>query len=539
MAGGKVRAYTANFAQMSQTSLDDNLGRFTAFNDSYHKGTNSRHATGNAFDFTLKDASKSAQAVSQLESLAKRYGFVVRVLDEYRNPSKRATGGHIHVSVLGYKGSAEALKDASAELEIVKKFNDDATKIREEAAKKQLSVRSKYFTELEKIEYENEEAIKDINVTFANDDAARNKYLELQKKVYQKDIAEFRKAQWEKLNSAQFGVGNIYQDLAADKLMTQNPNEYARWSLQNQYGENLGGLSEAYTSNYQSIQDDPLLDEKAKNAQLLEAENEYLMAKAALNAKASSEELKLSRQIKDQKLSDTASMLNYASSSWGQLTDIIGKRQGEQSKSYKAMFAMQKAMAIASATINTYLAISQAWADPSLPFYAKIAASVVAGASGLAQVIAISQQEPSGFADGGFTGYGSKYQVGGVVHKGEVVWSQEDIKRWGGVSIVESMRKGSPNGFADGGVVTGDILGGIDIGYKPKASYSKGLENTSSQQPQINIFNSSQARVNANTNEDGSVTIEVVEAHLLNALSNPNSRISKGISTYTTAGRRR
>ncbi|WP_336036568.1 hypothetical protein [Acinetobacter pittii] len=233
MAGGKVRAYTANFAQMSQTSLDDNLGRFTAFNDSYHKGTNSRHATGNAFDFTLKDASKSAQAVSQLESLAKRYGFVVRVLDEYRNPSKRATGGHIHVSVLGYKGSAEALKDASAELEIVKKFNDDATKIREEAAKKQLSVRSKYFTELEKIEYENEEAIKDINLTFANDDAARNKYLELQKKVYQKDIAEFRKAQWEKLNSAQFGVGNIYQDLAADKLMTQNPNEYARWSLQN------------------------------------------------------------------------------------------------------------------------------------------------------------------------------------------------------------------------------------------------------------------------------------------------------------------
>lgn len=548
MAGGKVRAYTANFAQMVQTSLNDGLSRFTAFNDSYHKGTTSKHATGNAFDFTLEDASKSAQAVSQLESLAKRYGFVVRVLDEYRNPSKRATGGHIHVSVLGYKGSADALKDASAELEIVKKFNDDANKIREEAAKQQLSVRSKYFTELERIESDNEQAIKDIKIAFAGDDEAINIYLRKQEFAYKKDVEEFRRAQKQKYDSYETDLLNKMANAEGAIALSSIAQRYGKDSFEyNVANLNLSSRSaktqefDDYTNTVNKINTDfAAPDQETQRFKLLEdAKSAHIAKMKSLDVDYNDNAKSLVEEQKSNQLGLYANLTSNAASAWGQLTDIIGKRQGEQSKSYKAMFAMQKAMAIASATINTYLAISQAWADPSLPFYAKIAASVVAGASGIAQVIAISQQEPSGFADGGFTGHGGKYQVGGVVHKGEVVWSQDDIRRWGGVSIVESMRKGSPNGFADGGVVTGDILGGIDIGYKPNASYSKSLENTSAQQPQINIFNNSQARVNASTNDDGSVSVEVFEAHLLNALSNPNSRISKGIATHTTAGRRR
>ncbi|MGK7794477.1 hypothetical protein ACSRDE_19130, partial [Acinetobacter baumannii] len=53
-----------------------------------------------------------------------------------------------------------------------------------------------------------------------------------------------------------------------------------------------------------------------------------------------------------------------------------------------------------------------------------------------------------GFADGGYTGSGRKYEPAGIVHKGEVVWSQEDIKRWGGVGLVEKMRKSAnPEAF--------------------------------------------------------------------------------------------
>jgi hypothetical protein len=56
-----------------------------------------------------------------------------------------------------------------------------------------------------------------------------------------------------------------------------------------------------------------------------------------------------------------------------------------------------------------------------------------------------------GFADGGYTGPGGKYQPAGIVHAGEIVWSQDDISRWGGVGIVESLRKAA--GYAKGGLV--------------------------------------------------------------------------------------
>lgn len=57
-----------------------------------------------------------------------------------------------------------------------------------------------------------------------------------------------------------------------------------------------------------------------------------------------------------------------------------------------------------------------------------------------------------GFADGGFTGYGGRNQPAGIVHAGEVVWSQADVARFGGPHVVNAMRLGLP-GYADGGPV--------------------------------------------------------------------------------------
>jgi len=73
----------------------------------------------------------------------------------------------------------------------------------------------------------------------------------------------------------------------------------------------------------------------------------------------------------------------------------------------------------------------------------------IGGALGLAPLPRVSL--PPGFADGGYTGPGGKYQPAGIVHAGEVVWSQDDINRWGGVRIVEALRKAK--GYATGGLV--------------------------------------------------------------------------------------
>lgn len=69
-----------------------------------------------------------------------------------------------------------------------------------------------------------------------------------------------------------------------------------------------------------------------------------------------------------------------------------------------------------------------------------------------------------GFADGGYTGAGSKYQPAGVVHAGEFVSRQEVVRQPGALAFLNDFnaqgmaaleRWATLNGYADGGFVTG------------------------------------------------------------------------------------
>lgn len=59
------------------------------------------------------------------------------------------------------------------------------------------------------------------------------------------------------------------------------------------------------------------------------------------------------------------------------------------------------------------------------------------------------------FFTGGWTGEGGKHELAGFTHKGEVVWSKEDVARSGGVEAVEAMRLGKLQGYASGGIAGG------------------------------------------------------------------------------------
>lgn len=147
-------------------------------------------------------------------------------------------------------------------------------------------------------------------------------------------------------------------------------------------------------------------------------------------------------------------MLTGLTSSLSAAASALKDGLGQQSVAYRAAFAISKAAAIAEASINLYKAISKASSD--LPYPANIAAMVAVGAQGAALVAAIAGIN-AGFSDGGYTGPGGKQQPAGVVHKGEVVYSQADVARHGGVAAVEAHRLGLP-GYADGGVVMSRLL---------------------------------------------------------------------------------
>lgn len=59
-----------------------------------------------------------------------------------------------------------------------------------------------------------------------------------------------------------------------------------------------------------------------------------------------------------------------------------------------------------------------------------------------------------GFADGGFTGRGGKYEPAGIVHKGEFVFSQETVQRLGAGNL-DRLHRSARKGYASGGLVGG------------------------------------------------------------------------------------
>ncbi|TGN68280.1 hypothetical protein E4L95_01980 [Paracoccus liaowanqingii] len=57
-----------------------------------------------------------------------------------------------------------------------------------------------------------------------------------------------------------------------------------------------------------------------------------------------------------------------------------------------------------------------------------------------------------GFADGGFTGHGGKYEPAGVVHRGEYVFSKETVARLGAGNL-DRLHQTAKRGYAEGGLV--------------------------------------------------------------------------------------
>jgi hypothetical protein len=365
VAGGKVRGYTAEFAKLAQDALGSQLNRFTAFNDSYHKGTNSKHAVGQAFDFTVKDASEANASIKRLQEVAKKYGFTINAINEYAKPSARSTGGHVHVSVLGYKGTNEMLKDAQAEVSIVAKANEDTQRLREEALRKQHAIAKEFLSGQEKLEYENAVSIQEIKDAFAENDPSREKYLKLQQLAYQKDVEEFKKAQQQKRDAAFASINNPIGDMVgagvnARARASLSSSEYDRWSMNNEQQDGYSQLGDDLYSARSGIENNEYLSETEKYQQLNDAYKVYLDGKKALTEEYAKQEADYAQYQHDNQLSMYGSLLSQAGTVWGTMTEMVKDAAGEGSAAYKAMFLAQQAIAIGQAIINTELGATAA-----------------------------------------------------------------------------------------------------------------------------------------------------------------------------------
>lgn len=121
--------------------------------------------------------------------------------------------------------------------------------------------------------------------------------------------------------------------------------------------------------------------------------------------------------------------------------EIMRTGFGEQSAIYKVAFAASKAFAIADSMVKIQQAIASG--AVSAPYPANIIAMASIAAQTASIVSNIQAVSGVGFASGGYTGLGGKYQPAGIVHKGEYVFDQASTNRIG-VSQLEALRNGQP-----------------------------------------------------------------------------------------------
>lgn len=294
-------------------------------------------------------------------------------------------------------------------------------KLEKELAETKKAIQVSYYNEWQNLEYDNQERIKEIEKAFATDPTERDRLLGLQQKAYEDDVANWIKAQDERVKAENeanqqiilarqnaFAMMNgplgamVQMGVEASARASMNPEEYQRWQLGNEQQDGYSQLADNLYSAREGIQNDEYTTDTEKYQQLEQAYEVYLQNKAALSEAYSKQEQDLAKTQYESQLSLWGNLLGQAQNTWSQMTQAVKDSEGEQSGAFKAMFLMQQMFAIGSALVSTHLAATQVAADATIPFFgAKISASKAMLAMGYANVGLIAGQTIAGMAHDG------------------------------------------------------------------------------------------------------------------------------------------
>lgn len=195
--------------------------------------------------------------------------------------------------------------------------------------------------------------------------------------------------------------------------------------------------------------------------------------------------------------------LGYGQQVTGALSGMFGAMLGESSSAYRALYAAQQSFALAQAGMNVWKSASDAYANEPGTVWQKIGAAAKATLDQGTFVAMIQAATPKGFANGGYTGHGGKYEPAGVVHKGEGVLTQEEVKALGGPQGFEDLRKSIRRGYATGGLVADTHR----VGMGAVSAINSG--GATVVQPKVVINNYSSEKVETSTNQDGELMVTI------------------------------
>ena len=244
----------------------------------------------------------------------------------------------------------------------------------------ELDLRSK--SDLEQLEWEHARKISEFNAVIAENtiisETEKNNALLILEQDYQKQKAEIEKS-------------------AMDFLNSLNPEDEEIVRLQESYGKKLEML------------------EQYHNDRLISEEN-YLQAHTALMDKYTTESTaaKQKKQSEDlKKMMEPYEKMADATISISDAFDDLSANMDESSGAYKALFAVQKSFAVASATMDAVQAWIKALNDPTAVTWpqklANYASAVATTSSAISQLTSVSMHDKGGQIKAGEWGIVGEY----------------------------------------------------------------------------------------------------------------------------------
>lgn len=307
------------------------------------------------------------------------------------------------------------------------------------------------------------------------DDQAKYE-IEAYRRTQELKLLEFRAMLYAQVGDAQKAA------MESKAQATLNPNQLGNWQLQNQFSDSMSGAWDSWQSSQKSINQigdngQYLNDANTRHKMLLEAEQAYQDQLKAIRDKGASDEMILIKSQHDNQLQLYSSLLSSASTTWGNMTQMVKDARGENSKTFKAMFLAQQTMAIAQQIINTELAAGATTAQTGI---FGLPAATAIRAIGYASVGLIAAQTIASFSTGGHvrgSGTETSDSIPAMLSDNEYVIKAKSVRSLGVDTLDYINRMGElPVKRASGGSV-GDTSSYIVDRYKSDSGFKVTINN--------------------------------------------------------------
>lgn len=399
--------------------------------------------------------------------------------------AKQISAARKQVYLLEYQQDLDAW-NWSEEKKLAKTFEIEKARVdakvgmsKEERALRKKSLDEQRDDELKSLRLSQEQQLFQIEESYMDEAKALARRYELERQEIEK--VRDAKIRAGLLNASARAEDNEYESRRRDAFQNYQAMSASMSGVQEYYN-----LDKELEDRRKTIDDalkwSNISEEEARQANLA-AEKDYLLKRAKLNS-------------------------YYGEQITGSMVDMLETAGDKQSVIYKAMFAANKAFAIAQSLISIQAGIAQAANNP-FPYNLVAMASVAAETASI--VANIKSVADVGFATGGYTGNIGTSDIAGVVHGQEYVLNAAATKRIG-VDTLNALNSGGS------------------------------LGNVSGDGPTVNVYTLPGQTATATQNDDGSLDIriqQVAEQTVATQLANPNSRISKTMQQNYNAQRRR